>query len=236
MSTLEEKTRLTIADLKPKMELNGRVTRVELFGAMVDIGAEHDAMLHISQFGKERVYNASDVLSEGDEITVWVHKVDPERGRVELTMVRPLDVEWSEIRKGQVYTGTVTRIEKFGAFVDIGAERPGLVHISELSTSFVSSPTEVVNVGDTVEVMVLDVNRKKHQIDLSIKALEEARASAEEEEEEHLPTAMELALRRALERSAARKSEEQHTSEDSGQAARAEQDDILARTLQQRKE
>jgi ribosomal protein S1 len=131
-------------------------------------------------------------------------------------MIKPLDLEWREIEKGMVVTGKVTRLEKFGVFVDIGAERPGLVHISEMTHDYIKTPSDVVKEGDEVEVKVLEVNRRKKQIKLSMKALEEKptplpKASqprkdkeketpAEIEKEEPIPTAMEIALREAMER------------------------------------
>jgi predicted RNA-binding protein with RPS1 domain len=136
-----------------------------------------------------------------------------------------------------VYSGTVVRLEKFGAFVDIGAERPGLVHVSELAQGYVSDPSEVVSVGDPIEVKVIGINRRKKQIDLSVRALAEAAPKVEvsEQAEEDLPTAMELALRQAMQDSgiempmrgkqAKRRSKKNRR--------RADQEDIFARTLQQ---
>jgi ribosomal protein S1 len=88
-------------------------------------------------------------------------------------MIKPLDLEWGEIEKDSVVKGKVSRLERFGVFVDIGAERPGLVHISELTHDYIHSPGEIVKEGDEVEVKVLDVDRRKKQIRLSMKALEE---------------------------------------------------------------
>ncbi len=88
-------------------------------------------------------------------------------------MIKPLELEWREIEADMVIKGKVTRLEKFGAFVDIGAERPGLVHISEMTHDYIKDPSEVVKVGDEIEVKVLSVNRQKRQIKLSMRALEE---------------------------------------------------------------
>jgi small subunit ribosomal protein S1 len=75
-------------------------------------------------------------------------------------------------RTGHGRKGKVVRLEPYGAFVDIGAERPGMVHVSELAHGYVKTPSEIVKEGDEVEAKVLDVNRKKKQIKLSMKALE----------------------------------------------------------------
>lgn len=199
-----------ISELKPKMRVKGTVQRLELYGAFIDIGVGVNALIHISKLGKDHVNRVSDVLSEGDEVEVWVEKVQPERNQVMVTMIEPLAVEWNDLKSGQDYTGTVKRLENYGAFVDIGAEREGLVHISEISHDYIKHPSEVLSVGDEVQVQVLGFSRRKRRIDLSIKNLQEkperdlAQASVAdiedyaEESFEEMPTAMEVALRKAL--------------------------------------
>lgn len=228
--TTTEAAPTSIADLSPKMQLKGTVKRLELYGAFIDLGIDATGLIHISKLGGDQVNRVSDVLNEGDEVIVWVEKVDPERQQVMLTMLPPLAVDWTELKTDQVYDGKVTRLETFGAFVSIGAEREGLVHISELSHNYVKHPSEVVNVGDEVQVKVLGFNRRKRRIDLSMKALTEKpemepmqpsqqrparpggggkrrqgreRLEPEffeiiEDETEEVPTAMEIAMRRAL--------------------------------------
>jgi len=185
----------------------------------------------------------NDVVKEGDEITVWVRNVDLQTGRIDLTMMRPPGVMWSELQVGQVLTGKVVRVEKFGAFIDVGAERPGMVHVSELASGYVSSPTDVVKVGDDVQVKVIKVNSKKKQIDLSMKALEEPVEVVADEPDDKVPTAMELALRRALqgtdmavELEAAHKASKQPRREKRGGSdkRRQQQEEILSRTLRNR--
>lgn len=200
--------------LKRKTKLAGTVTRLELYGAFIDVGLETNALIHISKLGKEHVNRVSDVLSVGQQVNVWVEKVDPDRKQIMVTMIEPLGVEWRDLKNGQTYTGTITRLENYGAFVNIGAEREGLVHISELSHDYVKQPSEVVNVGDEVQVQVLGFSKRKRRIDLSMKALmekptieqvlaprQEVVEYAYEEEddiEEDVPTAMEYALRQAF--------------------------------------
>ncbi len=236
---------LSLTDLKPKMELRGKVKKVELYGAFVDIGVGTDGLLHISQLSTERVKNVTDVVKEGDEVTVWVRNVDQAQGRIDLTMIRPPGVTWNEIQVGQVLTGKVVRVEKFGAFVDVGAERPGMVHVSELANGYVSSPNEVVKVGDEVQVKVIKVNSKKKQIDLSMKALEEPVQVEAVEDDEKIPTAMELALRRALQgtemaeefeaaHKAAKAPKQPRREKQRSDKHRQQQEEILSRTLRNR--
>src|SRR5689334_2996725 len=181
----------SLNDLAPKMELKGTVKRLELFGAFVDIGVGQDALLHISQLGKPNVRNVEDVVKVGDEVTVYVLKVDPAAGRVALSLVKPPDFTWDDLKEGSIVSGKIVRVENFGAFVDIGAERPGMIHVSELSDGYVGSPGEVVKVGQEVQVRVIKVNSKKKQIDLSMKTPEEVVSMPQDEEDtEELPTAM----------------------------------------------
>jgi small subunit ribosomal protein S1 len=251
-----------IADIKPKMQLTGTVKRLELYGALIDLGLDTTGLIHISKLGGEQVNRVSDVLQEGEEVTVWVEKVDPERQQIMLTMVPPLAVDWTDLKTDQVYSGTITRLENFGAFVNIGAEREGLVHISELSHDYVKNAADVVKVGQEVEVKVLGFNRRKRRIDLSMKALSEKpeeeftpaprsqggrnqrrseprerEVEVFEEETEEMPTAMEIALRRALgnDTIAAVKTESGSQTKKSKKQQREEkrriQEDLLKRTL-----
>lgn len=243
-----------IEDLQPKMRFTGKIIKTSLAGAIVDIGLEIPGVVHISQLQKDPVKRVEDVVQNGQEVEVWVRRVYPKKQRIELTMVQPLGLEWREIEKDMVIKGKVTRLEKFGAFVDIGAERPGLVHISELTHDYIHTVGEVVKEGDEVEVKVLEVNRQKKQIKLSMKALEEKpekvakviqtkldkrdKTSREPKEaeapaaeaDEPVPTAMEMALRQAMERA----HEPSTTVQKKRKSGSNELEDILKRTLKQK--
>lgn len=224
--------RLRLSELKPKMPLQGTVTKTEMFGAFVDVGAEVPGLVHISMLRREPVNRVEDVVQPGAEVQVWVHRVDPVAGRLELTMVRPILVEWKDLKPGKLLHGKVVKLEKFGAFVDVGAERHGLVHVSEMSRDYVADPAQLVKVGDEVDVVVLEADRKKKQIRLSMKAAESA-AAEEDEPEPAPPTPMELALRKAMQGSPER-APTTGASPASAPRRRKTQEDILARTLESR--
>jgi ribosomal protein S1 len=156
--------------LEPKTKLSGKVLKTTLAGALVDIGQSLPGVIHISQLSENAVNKVEDVVKEGQTVDVWVRRV--RKDRVELTMIQPLALEWKEIETDMVVKGKVVRLETYGAFVEIGAERPGMIHVSELTHGYVKTPGEVVKEGDEIEAKVIDVDRKKKQIKLSMKALE----------------------------------------------------------------
>jgi predicted RNA-binding protein with RPS1 domain len=156
--------------LEPKAKLSGKVVKTTLAGALIDVGQPIPGVLHISQIQKEPVNKVEDVIREGQAVDVWVRKV--RKDRIELTMIQPLMYEWKDLQPEMVVKGKVVRLETYGAFVDIGAERPGMIHISELAQGYVKNASDVVKEGQEIEAAVLNVDRKKRQIRLSMKALQ----------------------------------------------------------------
>lgn len=197
--TMEEPAKFSWGDLKPGMQTEGKVVRLETFGAFVDIGAETDGLVHVSEMGKGRVSKPADVVQEGDVITVWVKDADRKSRRISLTMMEPPDVDIRSLMPNTVLTGRVVRLEKYGAFVDIGAGRDGMVHVTEMGHGYVGSPSDIVSVGDQVEVRVLEVDPRRGRISLSMKDLPNETAFVQPDTAEDVPSSMELALRAALE-------------------------------------
>jgi small subunit ribosomal protein S1 len=243
LATMENEAEVNDPDeVKRKMHFVGTVTKTTLAGAVVDIGLGIPGVVHISQLQSEPVNRVEDVVKPGQQVDVWVRRVFPKKDRIELTMIEPLALEWREIAKGMNVKGKVVRLEKFGAFVDIGAERPGLVHISEMTHDYIKSPSEVVKEGDEIDVQVLSVNRHKKQIKLSMKALEEKPVKVardvqqpketETEKNEPIPTAMEVALREAMERSKSKQDTEPEAKSKRKTSKNDEIEKILSRTLQ----
>jgi ribosomal protein S1 len=241
--------------LEPKTKLSGKVLKTTLAGALVDLGQSIPGVIHISQLSKDPVNKVEDVIKEGQSVDVWVRRV--KKDRIELTMVEPLALEWKEIEPDMVVKGKVVRLEPYGAFVDIGAERPGMVHVSELAHGYVKTPGEVVKEGDEVEAKVLDVNRKKKQIKLSMKALEPeieefkpakkekenkkgnkrgpkkevAELPVQEEEKEPELTAMQIAWQEALHKANADKAYKIKRQKSN---VSQEREDLLERTMKKR--
>ncbi len=156
--------------LEPKTRLTGKILKTTLAGALVDVGQPLPGVLHISQLQKDPVNKVEDVVKEGQTVEVWVRKA--RKDRIELTMIQPMLYEWKDLQPEMVVKGKVVRLEIYGAFVEIGAERPGMIHISELARGYVKSAADVVKEGDEVEAVVINVDRKKRQIRLSMKALQ----------------------------------------------------------------
>jgi small subunit ribosomal protein S1 len=244
---------LATATLEPKTKLSGKVLKTTLAGALVDVGQPLPGVIHISQLSTEPVNKVEDVVKEGQVVDVWVRRV--KKDRIELTMIQPLALEWKEIEPEMIVKGKVVRLEAYGAFVDIGAERPGMVHVSELAHGYIKTPSEVVKEGDEVEAKVLDVNRKKKQIKLSMKALEpeieefkpakkenkktgkrgpkkdQVETEVQEVDREPELTAMQMAWQEAVNKANAEKA---YKVKRAKSAASKEQEDLLDRTLQKR--
>ena len=142
-----------------------KVVAVESFGAFVDIDGPKHGLVPFNLMPR------GDRPKVGDAIeTVWVIEVSADKRRIGLTMVEPAALPWENIHRGDKFNGKVTRIERNGAYVDIGAEREGLIRSSSLGAGFVNMST-MVNVGEDVPVRVVKVDMQKRQIDLSLEGV-----------------------------------------------------------------
>lgn len=162
--------------------LEGVVQRLTSFGVFVDLGGI-DGLVHISQLAHEHVEKASDVVAEGDKIKVEILSVDRDNERISLSRKKTLPGPWSNIQervsKGDVLEGTVKRLVNFGAFVEVLSGVEGLVHISQIANRHIGTPQEVLEVGQQVQVKVLDVSEQEERMSLSIKELEQEQEAAE---------------------------------------------------------
>lgn len=179
--------------LDPGAQLTGTVTQLRPFGAFVDLGGV-EGMLHVSELGHTRVADPSEVLEVGQTVDVVILKIeDAEKPgkppRISLSRKALMDDPWlaaaADLTAGGTTSGTIVRLQPFGAFVEVRPGVEGLVHISELGAGRrIHHPREVANVGDTVEVTVLSVDPNKRRLSLSMAAA--GRASAEREERENI--------------------------------------------------
>ncbi|MGG6309610.1 30S ribosomal protein S1 [Paenibacillus macerans] len=174
-----------MGELKEGQVLEGTVQRLTQFGAFVDVGGV-DGLVHVSEIAWSHVDKPADVLSEGDQVKVKVLKVDPEKGKISLSIKAALPGPWDsaaeQFHTGDIVSGEVKRLVNFGAFVEIAPGVEGLVHISQISHKHIGTPHEVLKEGQTVQVKVLDVNPTEKRVSLSIKETEEAPAPAPKSE------------------------------------------------------
>jgi ribosomal protein S1 len=236
--TMVEPPKYTWRDLEPGTKVSGKVVRLERFGAFVDIGADTDGLVHVSEMGTGRVAKPSDVVSEGDVIEVWIKDVDRKSRRISLSMIEPPEVDIRSLKPDTLLTGRVVRLESFGAFVDIGAGRDGMIHVTEMGRGYVGSPSEIVSVGDEVQIRVLEVDPRRGRISLSMKDLP-ADDYVVEDGLEEMPTSMELALREAMEDQGIElpmKPDTRSRKKKSKQRYDRVQDDIISRTLKTRRD
>jgi ribosomal protein S1 len=185
----------TLSTLAEGQVRPGVVRRITDYGAFVDIGGV-DGLLHISEMSWTRIKHPNDVLKVGDEIQVMVLKLNPEQNRISLGLRQILPDPWTEAQDrytvGDIIAGSVTRLVPFGAFVALEGGIEGIVPNAELALHRVNKPEDVVQVGDQVEVKVLEVRPEERRLTLSIRQAMEAghygpeadRAYAESDAEE----------------------------------------------------
>ncbi len=166
----DQLSRISIGDT-----ISGTVVRLADYGAFVDLGGI-DGLIHVSQMSWKRVNHPSEVLKEGDVVDVVVMNIDRDKEQISLKLAVVQENPWENIYMthniNDIVEGRVTKLTQFGAFVELTEGIEGLVHISELADQHVSQATEIVKVGDKVEVMILDIDADQHRMALSLKAVE----------------------------------------------------------------
>ena len=168
-------------------DYSGVVKTIKDYGAFINIGAV-DGFLHIGEISWSRINHPSDVLQEGQTVDVKVLRLDAEKKRVSLGMKQLAQNPWATATEkystGRTVSGTVSRVTDFGAFIELEPGLEGMVHISELAWRRVGSVSEILNVGDTREFQVQDVDTKRKRVSLSLKALEKRPETAAPERAE----------------------------------------------------
>jgi small subunit ribosomal protein S1 len=170
----EEKSKETLARLKPDLECEGKVTKLTDFGAFVDIGGI-EGMVHISEISHGRIKHPSEILRSGQDVKVKVVKIEADReGRPKISLsIKALEPDpWEKglgFEEGQIIRAKISKLTDFGAFVEVAPGVDGLVHISEISYERISHPSKFLHEGDEVDVLVMGIDRETHRISLSIK-------------------------------------------------------------------
>ncbi len=154
--------------------VSGTVKSLTDFGAFIDLGGV-DGLLHVSELSWGRVAHPSEVLKEGDSVTVRVIRLDPEHDRISLSLreaqPNPWDLVTARYPVDSIHEARVVRLANFGAFVELEPGIDGLVHVSELSDRHVNRPSEVVAVGDPVTVKVLRVSPEERRVSLTMRGV-----------------------------------------------------------------
>ncbi|PDW04852.1 S1 RNA-binding domain-containing protein [Candidatus Viridilinea mediisalina] len=168
-----------LSSIKVGDVVDGTITGYAPFGAFADIGVGKDGLVHVSELAEGRVERPEDAVKVGDRFQFKILEVDPDGTRISLSLRRAQRTQKMQgLEPGSVIEGTVSGIAPFGAFVDIGVGRDGLVHISALSSSRVNRVEDVVKVGDRVSVRVLEVDQQSKRISLTMRV-------DESDEEQH---------------------------------------------------
>ena len=172
----EEKKKHTLEVLSEGMVLTGTVKNITDYGAFIDLGGI-DGLLHVTDMSWGRVGHPSEIFQVGDQIEVVVLHFDRETGRVSLGYKQKSSDPWERVEQtfapGTKTRGKVVSLTNYGAFIELEPGVEGLVHVSEMSwTRRVRHPSKLVNVGDEVDVIVLDVNRAAKRISLGMKQVE----------------------------------------------------------------
>ena len=175
----QQKDRL-LAELKEGEVRKGRVSSVRSFGVFIDLGGA-DGLAHLSEVSWDRNKTPEEMYRVGDEVDVYVMKVDPETKKIALSLRRAQPEEWDLIvdkyQVGRVVPGMVTKLVTFGAFARIEGPVEGLIHVSELVDRRIAHPKEVVREGDLLPLKIVRIERDRHRLGLSLR---EARDEGEQ--------------------------------------------------------
>ena len=162
--------------------IEGKVSRLTNFGAFIDVGGV-DGLVHISEISYKHVDKPSDVLKVGQDVKVKVIGIDNDRHRISLSIKQtepsPFEQATADLNEGDIFEGEVKSLTNFGAFVEVTDGIQGLVHVSEISNKHVDKPSDVLKVGQTVKVKVLNIDPSDRRISLSIKAADSNASSSD---------------------------------------------------------
>ncbi len=178
----EEAQQDIISQYKVGDKVIGKVTAVTDFGVFIEFGNNLEGLIHISELAWQRIDHPREIVKVAEEVEAEI--INIEGSKIFLSMKKLQEDPWTNVDKkyktGQVVKGKVLKINPFGLFVELDKDIHGLAHISELSHRPISSPNEVAKVGDELEFMIMSIKPEEHRLGLSLRALQEAPASAKE--------------------------------------------------------
>jgi len=164
-----------MAELKVGEMRQGVVTKLMKFGAFVDLGGV-EGLIHLDDLAWHRVNDPSEVVSEGDQVTVYVANIDKKNNKIGLVLKNVEEDPWqgaSDYYKvDDLVDGTVVRLADFGAFIEIEPGMQGLAHVSEITSKPIRKPSDVLKVGDNVQAVILSIDEKNRKLSLSLKDAE----------------------------------------------------------------
>lgn len=173
MEKREKQKKELLNSLQKGEKRTGKVVKLAKFGAFVDLGGIQ-GLIHLSDLSWKRVTNASEVVSVGDTVEVYILDFDKDKERISLGLKDIKSDPWNEVsnklKAGDIVQGTVVKFMDFGAFVEVLDGVEGLVHISEISDDRILKPSDVLKIGDKVKVKILEINNEDKRISLSIKS------------------------------------------------------------------
>ncbi len=171
----QQKDRL-LAELQEGEVRRGRISSIRSFGVFVDLGGA-DGLVHLSEISWDRARSPEELFNVGDEVEVYVMKVDAETKKIALSIRRAQPEHWDGIvdkyHVNDVVPGVVTKLVNFGAFARLEGPVEGLIHVSELVDRRIGHPKEAVNVGDVLPLRIVRIERDRHRLGLSLKQARE---------------------------------------------------------------
>ena len=210
--------------------VQGRISSIRDFGAFVDIGDSLEGLVHVSELAWYRIGNPNEVVSVGDELDVYILKVDKEQQRISLSRKRLLPDPWSLVPEkyqvDQLVEGTITRIVNYGAFVEIEPGIEGLLHISKLARGEVENPNSVVREGENHLLRIISIDTNRQRIGLSLRAVTQQEQidwmmdqEEEEEEAEEAEAIEETVIEETVEEETTAEAEVEETTAEAGEEA-----------------
>src|SRR5213079_854126 len=158
--------------------VTGRVSKVESFGAFIEVEEGVEGLLPVSEMSWQRIRHPDEIVKVGDTLRLVVISLDPANKRISFSLKQAGPDPWKTVEeryaRDMTVSGTVTRTADFGAFVELEPGLEGLVHISELASQRVRAVTDVVKIGQTVNVRIIDIDQEGRRMSLSIRRATEA--------------------------------------------------------------